>query len=138
MTENSQLQSSRKRKPPSGDRHWQFRPGQSGNPGGRPRTVHEVRELAQQHAPHAIARLAELMDSPDPRVAVAASSAMLDRAVGRPSQELTVNPAANIPTGDITPDQAAQVYAEVMRAEPGAVDLGALRFLPAPEPEKAE
>jgi hypothetical protein len=114
--------------------------GHCPNPGGRPRVVAEIRSLAQEHGPEAIQRLVALMRSNNERVAAMASQALLDRGYGRPEQSISVGPPANIPTGDITPDQAAQVYAEVMRAEPGAVDLGALRFLPSPaasEPEKA-
>ena len=63
-----------------------FQPGQSGNPGGRPKVIHEVRELAQRHCTAAIERLAQAMLNPDDRVAVAAATALLDRAVGKPTQ----------------------------------------------------
>lgn len=118
-----------------------WKPGVSPNPGGRPAVTAEVRALAQQHAPAAIARLVSLMGSRDERVAVAASQALLDRAVGRPEQALTVAPAASIPTGDIRPEDAARVYEELMRADPGAVDLSQVRFLPSPaqtRPAEAE
>lgn len=52
--------------------------------------VSKIRELAQQHCPRAIERLAELIDSPDERVAVAASTAMLDRGIGKPMQAVEV------------------------------------------------
>lgn len=109
------------------------------NPGGRPTVVAEVRQLAQQHAPAAIGRLVVLMGSADERVSVAAASALLDRAVGRPEQALTVGPAPNIPIGDIRPEDAAHVYSQLMGCEPGAVPLDNLRFLPKPaEPPAAE
>ena len=63
-----------------------FESGKSGNPGGRPKVVHEVRELAQQHTTTAIECLVRAMSNPDDRVAIAAASALLDRAVGRPRQ----------------------------------------------------
>ena len=37
-----------------------FRKGQSGNPGGRPKALGEVQELARQYAPKAIVELARL------------------------------------------------------------------------------
>jgi hypothetical protein len=37
-----------------------FEPGRSGNPGGRPRVVGKLRELARAHAPQAIKELARL------------------------------------------------------------------------------
>lgn len=75
-----------------------FVKGTSGNPGGRPVVVREVRELAQTHAPAAILRLVELMQDPDGRVAVAACNALLDRAVGKATQALEVD--ARVATAD--------------------------------------
>jgi hypothetical protein len=34
-----------------------FQPGQSGNPGGRPKTIGAVRDLAREHSPAAIEAL---------------------------------------------------------------------------------
>ena len=38
----------------------QFQPGQSGNPGGRPRGQGEARRIAREHAGHAVFALARL------------------------------------------------------------------------------
>ncbi len=64
--------------------------GVSGNPRGRPRkaVVHDVRALARQHAPEALQILVTLMHHEDPRVAVRAAEAVLDRAYGSPRPEL--------------------------------------------------
>src|SRR5688572_20723866 len=67
-----------------------FKKGQSGNPGGRPKEEHEVKELARQYTPAAIKRLAFWMRSPDSRASVPACIALLDRGWGRPHQENTV------------------------------------------------
>jgi hypothetical protein len=67
-----------------------FQKGQSGNPGGRPKECAEVKALAREYGPEAIAKLAELMRGDDPRVAVASATALLDRAYGKPSQSLDV------------------------------------------------
>src|SRR5215469_2369212 len=61
----------------------QFLKGYSGNPGGRPKVEGDIRELAREHAPDAIRRLVQLMNSRNDRVAVAACGAILDRAYGR-------------------------------------------------------
>ena len=78
---------SRSRKPPS----TAWKPGQSGNPGGRPKVVAEIRELARQHGYDAIRRLVDLMGSKNENVAVRACEALLDRAYGRPLQGLELN-----------------------------------------------
>ena len=61
-----------------------FAPGQSGNPGGRPKGVVEVRELARQHSPQAIEMLAHIMVNGESEQArIAAANAILDRAWAR-------------------------------------------------------
>ncbi len=65
-----------------------FVAGASGNPGGRPKVDVEVRALAQQQAPDAIARLVELMRCGNPAVEVRAAEALLDRAIGKPRQAI--------------------------------------------------
>lgn len=68
---------------------WQ--PGQSGNPGGRPKENAEIKALAREHGQDAIAKLVELLDSSNPSVARAAAVDLLDRGYGKPSQTLDVD-----------------------------------------------
>jgi hypothetical protein len=67
-----------------------FEKGISGNPGGRPKVIAEVQNLARKHTKKAIARLAYWMESDDPRASVAACQALLDRAWGKPVQPTEV------------------------------------------------
>jgi Family of unknown function (DUF5681) len=73
-----------------------FQPGQSGNPGGRPKGEGEIRELARQHTATAIATLAEICaNGRTDSAKVAAASALLDRGWGRPRQDVDSSGALN-------------------------------------------
>ena len=67
---------------------WQK--GQSGNPGGRPKVLGDVQELARQRSPEALNTLVEIMQSPKapPAARVAAANSLLDRGYGRPTQTI--------------------------------------------------
>ena len=71
-----------------------FAPGQSGNPGGRPKDNGRIKALARKHDEAAIATLAEIMNSPDakPGERVAAANALLDRGHGKPAQTIGGDP----------------------------------------------
>jgi hypothetical protein len=55
--------------------------GQSGNPGGRPKVLAELRDLARRHAPAAIKELA--LEAESEAVRVAAIREILDRGYGK-------------------------------------------------------
>lgn len=72
------------------------RPIQKGtvlNPGGRPKGIKEIRELAQKFAPRAIFTIAKMMDDPDCKesVRLAAATELLNRGFGRPEQAISVS-----------------------------------------------
>ena len=67
----------------------QFAPGQSGNPGGRPKDHHRVAELARSYTVEAIDTLVELMrGGKDERVRGTAAQALLDRGWGKAKVEV--------------------------------------------------
>ena len=77
------------------DEHGRFVPGQSGNPGGKPRSDESRRAigLARELAPEAVERLWQL--ATDEKVNAATRKdclvAILDRGLGRPRQTLHVD-----------------------------------------------
>ena len=75
-----------------------FRKGQSGNPGGRPKVLGEVQELARQHAPTVIVELARLaLRAKSETARIAAIRELLDRGYGRPRQVMEVSVPADNP-----------------------------------------
>jgi hypothetical protein len=58
-----------------------FKPGQSGNPGGRPKGI---AAKAREHTDKALQVLVDGMGDDDPRVRVSAAKEVLDRGWGKP------------------------------------------------------
>lgn len=91
-------------------------PGFTPNPSGRPKGAGTVRELARQYVPAALAKIGELVGSPDPRVALAASQEILNRVYGKPLQS---------------------VDAEVRKVDMGQLYLDALKIVNSKPPTSA-
>ena len=70
-----------------------WKPGISGNPGGRPKVLHDVKQLAKEASKDAIDTLIKVMKNDQAPVAarVTAAQAILDRAWGKPSQTIEAN-----------------------------------------------
>lgn len=76
---------------PARDAKGRLLPGQSGNPGGRPKVLEEVRELAQLHTVEALDVLVELMrDGETGAVRLAAAEKVLERGWGKAAQAVHV------------------------------------------------
>jgi len=65
-----------------------YKKGQSGNPGGKPKTLGYVQELARDQTKCAINTLVKIMKSADESgaVRIRAAEALLNRAWGQPTQ----------------------------------------------------
>ena len=67
----------------------QWLPGSSPNPGGRPKIIEDIRDLAREHTETAINALVHIAQKGKQESArVAAASALLDRGWGRPTQPI--------------------------------------------------
>jgi hypothetical protein len=103
-------------KPHTGPTSW--RPGQSGNPSGRPKTDARLREAIQARADELVAKLFELaglqtdeqgnlLPGADPRVQAMCVGMLLDRGFGKAPQALTgANGEPLFPQAPNTPDEA--------------------------------
>jgi hypothetical protein len=124
--------------PRGGRRSTSFKPGVSGNPGGRPkkpqswerrRIVADVKALAQECAPEAISTLKTIMLSTKmpPAARLGAATALLDRGYGKPGQGIDLTLGWNL--GRLSDAELDQLEALMtIMTEPEAVE----QALPAP------
>jgi hypothetical protein len=98
---------------PEGKR-GRFQKGQSGNPGGRPKDLNRIRELARSYADEAIETLVKLMR--DKRASATgragAAVSILDRGYGKPTQvvEAAMNVEYHISDEPMTPEEWLKIY----------------------------
>jgi hypothetical protein len=96
--------------------------GQSGNPGGRPKVLAELRDLARRHAPAAIQELARLaVEAESEAVRVAAIREILDRGYGRAGPLV---PGYDDVLADHHPDHGGRIVIEFVGPtdEPEVID----------------
>lgn len=91
-----------------------FKPGQSGNPDGRPKIPPELREAARAAAPEALQVLVGIMLNIASREAdrIRAAELVLNRAYGTPPASVEVTTPSGIPA--MTPDERAVRLAAIL------------------------
>jgi hypothetical protein len=92
-----------------------WRKGESGNPGGRPAIVREIRDLAQAEGYNCIQTLIMIRDNPEfpPITRLAACNSLLDRGFGRPMTSVAIAQLPPTPTEHVTPAMTAQEAGEL-------------------------
>ena len=98
----------------------QWLPGSSPNPGGRPKIIEDIRDLAREHTETAINALVHIAESGKQESArVAAASALLDRGWGKPTQPLSGDDAmppigvSGTAVAALTPEERTQLVASI-------------------------
>jgi hypothetical protein len=85
-----------------------FKPGQSGNPGGRPKALKEVIELCRDLTAKGVERMGKILadDTAPPAAQVAAFNAVMDRGWGKVSQAVELSG----PDGEAIPTSLTIVF----------------------------
>jgi len=65
-----------------------FEPGKSGNPSGRPKATLRFSELAKDHSEKALQVLVDALDSKNEKNRLSAAAMIIDRAYGKPVQQI--------------------------------------------------
>lgn len=106
---------------------YRFKPGQSGNPSGRPRKLAELAALSQSCYPEALRRLVELINSRNEDTAKWAITVVLGYVLGKPADSIVMLEGLKARLGEnlMTPLQAIAQHSEDVPAPP----------LTAPEPQ---
>lgn len=103
-----------------------FKPGQSGNPGGRKKKTEadkHVEELARVSTTSALKTLVSVMESKSspPSARVSAACAVLDRGWGRAPQTVEIGNKDKKPfevaSLNLSPEMATQIYLERVRGQ---------------------
>jgi hypothetical protein len=92
-----------------------WKPGVSGNPGGKPRIATEIRKLAQEKAPAAFQKLIKLLDSPKEQIQLQAAKEILKLA-GVSFGDVTVNNVGTV--NALIPQISTQDLLAALRARP--------------------
>ena len=113
MAESSPKSSEKKRRGPGRP----FKPGQSGNPGGRPKMSEDVREMLKAATPKAVKLLVSVMDDDGQKAALRmdAAKTIIERVYGKPLQPIdsTISGGLDVGLSDADRQLLAKVGARL-------------------------
>ena len=99
-----------------------FVKGVSGNPGGRPKTIPEVKEILKAASPDAARTLVELLNSDKDSIRLAAAQDILNRTQGKPLQMQDINmDVSGMPNVEM---QVRKILMESVNVESMRIDDG--------------
>jgi hypothetical protein len=97
-----------------------FAPGASPNPGGRPKDIGDVRELARSHTAESVETLATIMRSGKSEVArITAATSLLDRGWGRPVQTIDATHRGITDPAELTYEELTEIASRGLGAHHG-------------------
>jgi Family of unknown function (DUF5681) len=104
-------------------RDGRFKKGQSGNPGGRPKALTEVKQAAREHTETALETLLSVLNNEEAPAAarISAACAILDRGWGKPGQYVETS-VRNKPPEEMTDEELMEAIAAARDARDAARD----------------
>jgi Family of unknown function (DUF5681) len=117
-----------------------FKPGQSGNPGGRPKMIPELRALCRNHTAQVVERWVEILNDKKAqhRDVINAGDKLMLYGYGRPVNANEMNLLINNSARNDDGGEVRVLVAFGAKGEPGELDLGAYAARATEQPRRPE
>ena len=103
-----------------------FKPGESGNPGGRPKDTDEVKEgkeMLRRAMPEAVRAVVEVLNNPEAKVSerLTAATIILDRVLGKAAQPIVADIYEDESSHTMTLDEMYELAKDLVETVEGKV-----------------